>query len=113
MKPFIKKKLNNILKIKKKIECTLASLYNVVWGKCRKLLQNKLKSTPTFVKMDDNCDVATLLNEIKILSNKMEDNISTYNRLHEAKVKLFCYQQSDDEMLADYMRNFKDLCNSI
>ena len=84
-----------------------------MWGQCSKLLQNKLKSRPTFVKMVDNCDVTTLFKEIKILSNKMEDNISTYDALHEAKATLFCYQQSDDETLADHMRNFKDLCNSI
>ena len=77
------------------------------------MLQNKIKSRPTFVKMDDNCDVATLLKDIKIISNKMEDNISTYNALHEVKAKLFCYQQLGNETLADHMRNFKNLCNSI
>ena len=54
-----------------------------------------------------------LLTEIERLSNKLEENTSTYNALHEAKVKLFRYQQGEDEWLADHMTNFKDLCSNI
>ena len=36
-----------------------------------------------------------------------------YNALHEAKMNFYKYHQSDDKSLADHMRNFKDLINSV
>ena len=53
------------IKDKKYRETTLASLYNVVCGQCSKLLQNKLKSRPRFVTMDDTSNAAISLTEIK------------------------------------------------
>ena len=40
-----------------KPEIALASLYNVVWGQCSRLLQNKLKSSNKYTNFDNNCDV--------------------------------------------------------
>ena len=110
---YYREEVKQHIKDKKSLETTLASLYNVVWGQCSKLLQNKLKSRPNFTTIDDTSNVADLLIEIKTLSSKIEDNTSAYDALHEAKVKLFRYQQADDESLADHMRNFKDLCNAV
>ena len=55
----------------------------------------------------------SLLTEIKALSNQLEENISSYDALHETKTKFFQYQQGEDETLADHMRNFKALCSTI
>ena len=82
-------------------------------AKCSKLLQNKLKLNPKYSSFDDSSDVVTVLIEIKTLSNQIEENVSSYDALHDAKAKLFRYQQGADESLADHMRNFKDLYSSI
>ena len=108
-----KEEIRQYIKDRKSLETTLASLYNVVWGQCSKLLQNKLKSSKHYSNFDNNSDVAALLKEIKTLSNKIEENTSIYDSLHEAKVKFYRYQQADDDTLADHMRNFKDLCQTI
>ena len=84
-------------KAKKNLESTLTSLYNVVWGQCSKLLQNKLRANSKFDDMDNYSNVAVLLTEIKALGNKTDENTSEYDALHEAKSKLFRYQQSYDE----------------
>ena len=47
------------------LDTSLVSLYNVVWGQCSWLLQNKLKSSNRYTEFDNNCDVAGLLTEIK------------------------------------------------
>ena len=86
----------------------LVSLYNVVWGQCSKLLQNKLKANLQYGQFNNTINVVTLLKEIKLLSNKIEENTSVYDALHEAKSKFYKYQQGDNETLADHMRNFKD-----
>ena len=70
------------IKDSKSLETTLASLYNVVWGQCSRLLQNKLKSSNKCTDFDNNCNVAALLREIKTLSSKLEENTSTYDALH-------------------------------
>ena len=108
-----KEEVRQSIKDKRSLESTLVALYNVVWGQCSKLLQNKLKASPKFTTFDDESDVIMLLTEVKRLSSKYEENTSAYDTLHEAKAKLFKYQQSDDESLADHMTNFKDLCSNI
>ena len=42
-----KEEVRQYSKDKKSLESTLVSLYNVVWGQCSKLLQNKLKANQT------------------------------------------------------------------
>ena len=108
-----KEEVKQYTKDKRSLESTLVSLYNVVWGQCSKLLQNKLKANPKYDDFNNSSDVVMLLKEIKLLSNKIEENASSYDALHEAKTKLYRYQQGDNDSLADHMRNFKDLCNSV
>ena len=108
-----KEEVKQYSKDKRSLESTLVSLYNVVWGQCSKLLQNKLKANPKYDDFNNSSDVVTLLKEVKLLSNKIEENASAYDALHKAKTKLYRYQQGDNESLADHMRNFKDLCNSV
>ena len=108
-----REEVRQYIKEKRNLDTTLVSIYNVVWGQCSKLLQNKLKSNPKYTSFDDNSDVVSLLTEIKTLSNQLEENVSSYDALHEAKTKLFQYQQSEDESLADHMRNFKALCSTV
>ena len=101
------------IKDSRSLEPSLASLYNVVWGQCSRLLQNKLKSSNKYNEFDNNCDVASLLTEIKKLSSKLEENTSAYDALRESKVKFYRYQQSEEETLANHMRNFKELVSSV
>ena len=42
--------------------------------------------------MDTANDLVQLLKEIKILGNKIEENTSIYEALHDAKAKLFSYK---------------------
>ena len=79
---FTEKARQNIKDVKS-LDTALASLYNVVWGQCSKLLQNKLKSSYYYTEFDNNSDVAALLREIKNLSSKLEENTSIYDALHD------------------------------
>ena len=59
-----REEVRQYIKEKRNLDTTLVSLYNVVWGQCSKLLQNKLKSNPKYTSFDDNSDVVSLLTEI-------------------------------------------------
>ena len=47
------------------LKATTQSLYNIVWGQCSKLMQNKLKAIKDFQTMENNDDVTLLLKEIR------------------------------------------------
>ena len=66
-----------------------------MWGQCNKSLQNKLKANPKYRTFGDDSDVATLLVEIKPLSNKIEEKTSMYESLDEAKIKFYYRYQQD------------------
>ena len=83
------------IKGSRSLDTSLASLYNIVWGQCSWLLQNKLKSSNRYTEFDNNCDVAGLLTEIKKQSSKLEENTSVYDAFHESKVKFYQYQQTE------------------
>ena len=36
-----------------------------------------------------------------------------YTALHKAKIKFYEYQQSNNELLADHLHSFKDLCSTV
>ena len=86
---FYNEEVTQYIKDKKGLESTLTALYNVVWGQCSKLLQNKLNASLKFNSINDSSNVAALLREIKLLSNRLEEITATYNSLHEAKKKSF------------------------
>ena len=62
-----KEEVRQYAKDKKSLETTLASLYNVIWGQCSKLLQNKLKSNSKYSIFNNTSDVSTLLTKKKEL----------------------------------------------
>ena len=74
------------------LEAAMVSIYEITWGLCSRLLQDKLKSLPNFRSFDDRNNLVQLLKEIKMLCYKINDNISPYEALHyDAKVKLNNY----------------------
>ena len=93
----------------KNLENTLAALYNVVWGQCSKLLRNRLMAMENFESVESDCDVAMLLREIRRIGNQMDDNVSAYDALDEAKRRYYEYQQQDEDSNANHLINFKNL----
>ena len=52
-----------------RLKASLTALYNVVWGQCKKLMQNKLIAVEHFSDIQLKCDVTKLLKSIKGISN--------------------------------------------
>ena len=78
------------------LDSTLRSLYNIIWGKCSKLMQNKLRSR-LFKEKDLNGDATWLLNEILSVSNQLEANVSLYDSVDDAKRSYYLYKQAPEE----------------
>ena len=101
------------LKDKRSLDSTLVSLFNIVWGQCSKLMRNKLIGMDKYEKVKESCDVATLLKEIRRISNRMEENTSIYDALDQAKQNYYKYEQPDDESNARHLINFKNIVGIV
>ena len=60
-------------------------------------------------RIHDECNAAALLTEIRRLSNELEENVSLYDSLYQAKRKYFSYRQGEDETNAQHLINFRNL----
>jgi hypothetical protein len=89
------------------LKATTQSLYNVVWGQCSKLMQNKLKAVPNIQTLENEGNVTTLLKEIRGISHQLESNTSIYDSLDEAKRRFYAYRQGEDDSNAQHLQNFK------
>jgi len=74
------------------LDSTLTSLYNIIWGKCSKLMQNKLRSSKIFEEKDLRGNLVWLLKEIRPISHQLEANISLYDSVDEVKRSYCLYK---------------------
>lgn len=66
------KRINIWIKATAALDSTLRSLYNILWGQCSKLMQNKLKASSKFDDKDRDEAVTWLLTESDLLvTNKI------------------------------------------
>ena len=59
-----KARINLFIKEEKSLNDSLTALYNVAWGQCSVMMQDRLESSKRFKVFDANSDVAALLNKI-------------------------------------------------
>ena len=64
------------------MNATVRSLYNIVWGQCSKLMQDKLTMMGEFDNFEARGDVTRLLKKIRIIV--LQTNLSVYDALDEA-----------------------------
>ena len=58
-------------------------------------------------------DVASLLREIRNISNKLQVSANVYDALNKTKTKYFKYYQDIEESNIKYLKNIKDLVTTI
>jgi hypothetical protein len=95
------------------LKATLRSMYNIVWGQCSRLMQNKLRAIAHFQTIENDGNVTELLKEIRGVSHQLEANTSVYDSLHEAKRKFYTYRQGDNESNAKHLQNYKSIVEVI
>ena len=91
-KMVFQEKVKEWIKNMNSLKATSQSLYNIIWGKCSKLIQNKLIVVEHFE--DDikvNGDVTKLLKEMRGVSHQMESNTSVYDAVDKAKIRYYEY----------------------
>ena len=91
-----------------RLQNTTRALYNIVWGQCSRLLQNKLKAKKDFNTVDDNGDVVNLLKEIRKISHQAEDSVCVYDALDEVLRRFYTYTQLPEEDNATHLTKFRE-----
>lgn len=94
---------------KRCLDHTLASLYEVVWGQCSKLMQQQIEQIGNYQVMRDEADVTELLKEIRVISRELEVHLSVYNALHKAWSNYFRYYQHVDDDNSKHLVAYKYL----
>ena len=98
---------------KRELDQTLASLYELVWGQCSKLMQQHVEQTEDYDTMMRDANVAKLLTEIRAISHELEVHVSVYDALHKAWGNYFKYFQQIDDNNSKHLRAYKDLVKVI
>ena len=87
-------KITAVVKKEKSLENSLTALFNIIWGQCSVMMQNRLELIPRYESMNTDADVATLPREIRSISNELQVSVNVYDALDEAKEKYFRYTRS-------------------
>ena len=98
---------------KRELDQTLASLYELVWGQCSKLMHQRVEQTKDYDVMMREANVTNLLKEIRAISHELEVHVSVYDALHEAWGNYFRYFQQMDDDNSKHLRAYKDLVKVI
>ena len=106
-------KVKQWIRDEKSLKGSIRSLYNIVWGQCSKLMQNKITVSKHFKDMEANGDVTSLLKEIRQISLEIETNTSVYDAMDEAKQMYYTYRQEANETNAKHYKNFKIMVEAI
>ena len=78
-----KVELTEYVKQSERLRQTKSALVNIVLGQCSEPMKNKLKGIKGFDIMEQNGDVASILQAVRDLSNQIEKNVSPYETIDE------------------------------
>ena len=92
---------------------TLRSIFNVIWGQCSPLMQNKLEGIETYEVMKGDGDAASLLKAIKGISYDFESGRSPHESIDETHRKLYVLTQGPLETNAEFLKKFKSLVDVL
>ena len=75
------------------VQTSMRSLYNILWGECSKLMQNKLRANKDFEDIKEDGYLVRILLAIRGISIQREAGSLIYDSLGETRRKFYTYQQ--------------------
>ena len=107
--------INIYIKRKVALDANIQKSYSLVLGQCTDLMKNKLKMNVNWACIRDTQDVLALLDEIRNVTFKFEDQKYPVLSIHHAKRAFYNFKQSDMGN-SDYLQKFRnlvDIANSL
>ena len=90
----------------------LQKAYSLIFGLCTELLKSKLKSSVNWDTMSSTYDMFTLLEDIKTIIYKLEDQNYLPLSLHKAKINFYNFRQGMMKN-PDYLDKFMNLTEMV
>ena len=106
-------KISAYVKEEKSLDDSMSALLNIIWGQCSAMMQNRLESVSDYESIVADANVASLLKEIRNISNELQVSANIYDALDETKTKYFKYYQDYDESNIKHVKNIKDMIATI
>ena len=78
-------RINFFIKEERILRSATMALYNVTWRQCSPMMQNRLESSVSYIRIKSESKVTSLLIEIKGVSNELEASSNVYDAIDEAK----------------------------
>ena len=107
------KEVDFYVKRKVTLEDNMQALFSIVWGQCSDAMQAKLTGLSTYESIEEECDCAKLLKEIKGITFKFEAQRNPYFALDDAMIKYFTYYQMPGDSNAEHLKTFQSLVEVI
>ena len=85
------------IKEERSLWSAVLALYNITWGQCSSMIQNRLELLIEYHKIRKDSNIADLLKEIRGVSNELEISVNAYDALDEEKRKYYTYSQQTDD----------------
>jgi len=90
-------KIPAFVKEEKSMEDSLTAMYNITWGQCSAIMQNRLESVTKYERINADADIAELSKEIRNISNEFQVSANIYDALDEVQRNYFSYFQQYNE----------------
>ena len=101
-------KITTYLKRDANLDDNIQKAYSLILGQCSDLLQAKLKQQQDWATINDSQDSIRLLNLIRLITFRFEDQKFLPHALYQAKAALYAFRQRDQRN-EEYYERFQNL----
>ena len=88
-------------------------MYTLVWGQCTDLMRIKLEASSNFNTFKINVDVIALLQEIKSITFKFEDQKYIYHSLMMVYQNFYSFCQGQEITNTKYLEQFNNIVDIV
>ena len=108
-----KKELDLYIKRKMILDTNLEKAYSLVWSLCSDVMQEKLQSLDVFKKIKESYDVLALIEQMKIITFKFEEQKYPFSSVYFANKKFYNYKQGAEDTPNEHYDKLNNLVNVV
>ena len=108
-----KRQIEMYVKRQEKLEDNLRQAFTLVIGQCTEVMINKLEALNEYKRIKADCDVLALLDQMKSLTFKYEEQKYCYSSVYFANKRFYNFKQGQDESCTEYYNKFNNLVSVV
>jgi hypothetical protein len=108
-----KKRIEQYLARKDKLEENMKTLYSLIWGQCSDIMRQKIEAAESYTTMSATANSIELLKAIKITAFNFQSQKYLPHALHEAKKTFYLLYQVHHMSTQAYLEQFQNTVHVI